>query len=481
MANRVGLWAHGAVAVGAVTWTFRGQARVSAVVKAAFDLTGQACPAETLRPVGVAGWGTGGLLHPRDWAPFRPGVDVLVEGRAVAPGAQPRSGLSVTLRVLRRAFPILDKRIKVLGPAGPAGLGALPAEQRARAASLGPHDVERLAHEPIALPDDFDWRYFRLVPEDQQLRMLHGDEHIMLGGVRTEGALRFTMPDSHAVATVAGAGGDPAARALVLVVDTIELDADRGCYALVWRGSLALQGDEAAHAIHAWLGQQAAPEQEAITVEPDDDDDSTLISTSRPGPWARGGDEITRVAMPRPKSEPQGAPRPMPRVLPFRPDAAPHVAITEARDVEDDERGPDSSGTRPMLPIDHLLAIGRRAVPYDEALDGETQDTAGAPTRRPVVDARAWMAERSPRGPTAADAKLAIKQTGPSLDDAPPATGPLPAIVMPRPERPAPRGEPYDDEVTALRPYRAPTEPTPKPEPVEDKDEDATTRESRRR
>ena len=119
-------------------------------------------------------------------------------------------------------------------------------------------------------------------------------------------------------------------------------------------------------------------------------------------------------------------------------------------------------------------------MPYDESLDGETRDTEAAPTQRQAVDARAWLAERSPRGAASPDAKLAIKQTGPSLDDAPPADGPLPAIVMPKPERRPTTSEPYDDEVTALRPFRLPA-PLPSSDEadhasVDDADDDAPKR-----
>jgi hypothetical protein len=298
----------GLVACGTTVWRFRGQLRVTAVVKAAFSFVqGDAMELEdpldvlvddvpyggdpwSLEGLGPAwstppdparsAWGAG------DLAPFRMRADVTLVGRAFFPSGRGTVRLAVfgehllldkKIRVVRQAdealpVPLIYER--ALGGRGsaenPAGTGLDPGSPLpdltdprdprravgfapvprwwpARAGLLGALDPAALTAPIIEMPSDFDWGYFQAAPEGQTLDFFQGDEWVRLEGMHDEHAvLQSRLPGAMAAGRAYGLhGADAPPVPIVFRADNLHIDADRLRCSVTYRASFHVT-DEAA-------------------------------------------------------------------------------------------------------------------------------------------------------------------------------------------------------------------------------------------
>ncbi len=289
--------AVGRVSAALRAWRYRGEIRLTAIVKATFGFERDAImsrvdPQPTFAQQVHYGKSPGrSVRFSSDLAPYLARADVLLTGHAhAAPGA-PAGDVAVRLGLFEGARPLLDKSLLARRPAGvdklalvyenayggfgfqdnPFGAGATPgsdpptlvdpASER-RTCGFAPIGVDLPARRklrgatpaeaidrPIAeLPDDFDWGYFQAAPLDQQIGFLRGDEWIVIDGIDpAQSRLHMRLPSAvgrvriHGLSRFGVVEGQP----LSMSADTLRIDGDDRLCSVTWRGSFAV-GTEAA-------------------------------------------------------------------------------------------------------------------------------------------------------------------------------------------------------------------------------------------
>jgi Uncharacterized protein conserved in bacteria (DUF2169) len=282
----------GLAACKATVWRYRGQLRVTAVVKATFSFVHGAAmeleePDEILvDDVHHEGDPARSLWAASDLAPYRLVADVVLVGHAHVGG-----GGAVRLAVFHDQT-IVDKRIAIArdeasgplplvyerafggpgsdenpvgrgldgaampdlidpaSPGRPIGFGPVAASwpARARLAGAGAGGPERghvdARGHVVEVPSELEWAYFQAAPAGQTTDFLRGDEWIRLEGMDPElPVLQTRLPGAAAAGRVYGlveGQGQP----LAFHADNLHIDADRGRCSVTWRASFAL-GDEA--------------------------------------------------------------------------------------------------------------------------------------------------------------------------------------------------------------------------------------------
>ncbi|AUX43473.1 uncharacterized protein SOCE26_049220 [Sorangium cellulosum] len=306
----------GRVAVATVAFAAAGQLRVAAVVKATFALVPDG-PMALVAPLPVvradephAGPPPRSLAAAAETAPYLARADVLVTGSACAPGGVPAPRLPVRLLVARDGRPLLDKRLVAQGPADaaghvapiarqplvyeaavggpgypdnpvgsrdparvrifypehggrPAGFGPVARGWPVRRQILGGFDPRHLDQRIVVLPDGFPWGYYQAAPPDQRMAPFRGDEWFVLEGFFADRPrLQSHLPNASGVARLYGPSGDLVSGVpIAMVADMAILDAERRTCAIVWRGSVAVAGEEALAAleIHAGVALPGQP------------------------------------------------------------------------------------------------------------------------------------------------------------------------------------------------------------------------------
>jgi hypothetical protein len=233
-----------------------------------------------------------------DWAPIKPRVDVVLVGEACAPGELPVAELPVTLTVgaFTKSLWVVGDRVWVHGvsglepgaptpftrmslryeraprsadnpigvhvtglvaPGAPAaanlevGEGAVvpcfapvPAGFRARRARLGETGERWARRLEGAPPPGFDYGFFNVAPEDQQLELLRGGalvrlEHLTPDRAVFETRLPQLRPRAHLLSPRAASPREIALRA-----DTLWIDAERAIATLTFRGLVTLDAHD---------------------------------------------------------------------------------------------------------------------------------------------------------------------------------------------------------------------------------------------
>jgi hypothetical protein len=306
---RIDLTAVGPVSLGSAIWRRDGRVHVTLIVKASFGFVPDGAmtvgqPDEIVRAeVHHLKNPARSVRFTSDLAPYLARADVTLVGHAVAPRGQPATAGAVRLALFRDRA-LLDKTIQVRGDAGPAGplpfdriplvyeraFGGIGRDENPFGTGAGPsetppnlvdpRDPERPAcfaplsrawparrraidpavrsalEKPIAeIPGDFDWAYFQSAPPDQQIGYLAGDEWVVLEGVHpTSPRVQSRLPGARAAARVFGLGDAAAGQPLVLVADTLRIDADELCCSVVWRGSFPVPSEAALAAVRVMGG-----------------------------------------------------------------------------------------------------------------------------------------------------------------------------------------------------------------------------------
>ncbi|HNZ22467.1 MAG TPA: DUF2169 domain-containing protein [Polyangiaceae bacterium] len=161
----------------------------------------------------------------------------------------------------------------------PACFGPLPPEWKWRSSKLGTFHSRWVEERWPYFPADFDYAFFNAAPPEQQIPFLKGDESYAMIGVRPakavlQGALPGLQPRAFAFRTQENAFFE-----VKLNLDTLFFDADQGKAAIVWRGLLTVQDEEATDISTVFftttrVGEPLSPEQAreryAATTRPEE-------------------------------------------------------------------------------------------------------------------------------------------------------------------------------------------------------------------
>lgn len=298
--------AEGASVATTRLWRFRGQLRVTVIVKATFSLVHQGLmKIARPDPIFTADIHHGNnpvrtVRYSSDLAPYLPATDVLLTGHAYAPAGERAAWVTAGISILDGYEPVFEKYLDVRGDAdrdgkikpfekmplvyerayggpgwedNPFGVGATSGGRgepnvfyigdHRRSAGFGPWsahwparkklvtaEVRRALSAAIAeIPEGFDWSYFHAAPGDQRCPFLGGSEWVVLQGLRPDlRRVRTRLPAVKARALVFWAGEAPVEEPLELIGDTLRLDPDRGVCSVTWRRSFAVaEEDDLAH------------------------------------------------------------------------------------------------------------------------------------------------------------------------------------------------------------------------------------------
>jgi uncharacterized protein YjbI with pentapeptide repeats len=139
--------------------------------------------------------------------------------------------------------------------ADPMCFTPVPPMWRQRVSKLGTFDNRWRRRSWPYFPDDFDWAYFQHAPPAQQLTYLEGDEPFDIWGAhpklpRITGKLGRVRPRCFAQRTTPGGG---AFFEVVLRLDTVHFDIDEMKIAVIWRGLLEVNDDDASEIAELYL------------------------------------------------------------------------------------------------------------------------------------------------------------------------------------------------------------------------------------
>ncbi|WP_437571824.1 DUF2169 domain-containing protein [Sorangium sp. So ce542] len=401
----VAITSLGRASAATLVWRLRGQRYVTAVVKATFGLVAEGAmtlgepdpiaPDEVPDPSGV------GLRAAGDLAPYLREVDVLLTGHAgVAPTVA--GEIQVRLAVVQEGALRLDRCVTLDGsaPGGEGqrrvrvdGMGPLSRRWPRREALLGAADPRRLEGVALDVPEELDWGYFQAAPAEQRLERLLGDEWVVLGGIVAQRPrLRTQLAGARGVARLyrREERAPREGTALSLRADTLQIDADRRCCSVVWRGYAAV-GEEDLEALRVVAGVEL-PGEALPWVDP----------------FAQEAREAGRTA-PLP-----GAPSPA--TLPLPTQAAPVVTSVEDHPLAGTVEPLSAHVRRPATPFEARPELPRAAPappPTPAPAPPPTPAPAPPPTPAPLLS----PAPAAPSGPIAAappllDAELSADPAG---------------------------------------------------------------------
>lgn len=300
-------------AASCLVWRHRGRLHVTVIAKATFALVdGHVMTPAAPQPICAAEVHHGGLPNRSirqavDLAPRCDAVDVVLTGHAYAPGGH-AAGAMVRLAILDGDRPLLDKRLRVVDPAGftkvplvyeralggigradnplgsdepnivdpvspasPAGFGPISRGWQARRKLLGA-TPRKVVDAPVAeLPDDFDFAYFQSAPEDQRVDRLRGDERIVLEGVHRERpAIHTRLPAVRGAARLDGLAeaGIADGTRIELRIESLHIDADDQRCSVVLRGSFEVPNEAMALAARVVVSVEPASSEDAFARAP---------------------------------------------------------------------------------------------------------------------------------------------------------------------------------------------------------------------
>jgi len=298
----------GRTAATAIAWRFKGELRVTAIVKATFAFASDSVMARTdpqaiLRDeVHHGGSPARSIRFTTDLVPYRKRADVLFTGSAHAPAGRPVESRTVRLAVFEGARPLLDKKLLVrkkggfqtipltyerafggIGfPENPFGEGFLednapdgpnivdPADPRrvagfapiaealvTRKRLLGSLPRPSFGREIVPIPDAFDWDFFQASPADQRTDFLRGEEWIVLEGLHpTLDSARMRLPGARGLARIHGLSGFglQEGKALAMYADTLHISGDEQRCTVTWRGTFPVASEAALAAVRIAAG-----------------------------------------------------------------------------------------------------------------------------------------------------------------------------------------------------------------------------------
>ncbi|WP_437734426.1 DUF2169 family type VI secretion system accessory protein [Sorangium sp. So ce1335] len=297
----------GAATAAAVSWRFKGELRVTAIVKATFAFASdtampRVAPQEIIRAeIHHGAVPSRSVRFTTDLIPRLLQADVLWTGHAHAPHGRPVDTLPVRLGLFSSSgWTLLDKTLIVrkrggfvrlpidhehayggLGfPENPfgvghaegsgepnildprdgkrvAGFGPISQAMPARRRLLGAAPRALLEREIAEIPDDLCWEYFQAAPPDQRTPLLRGDEWIVMDGLHPSAPrARMRLPGARGFARVHGLSdlGVDEREALPLSADVLRIDGDEQRCTVTWRGSFPVPTEGALSRVRILAG-----------------------------------------------------------------------------------------------------------------------------------------------------------------------------------------------------------------------------------
>ncbi|AUX25720.1 uncharacterized protein SOCEGT47_062690 [Sorangium cellulosum] len=288
-----------------MVWRFRGELRVTAIVKATFAFAQntampRVAPQEIFRAeIHHGALPSRSVRFTTDRVPRLLQADVVATGHAHAPHGRPLETLPVRLGLFAGGRTLLDKTLIVrkrggfvrlpldyehafggLGfpdnpfgagyrgagepnlldpfdPARVAGFGPIAQAMPARKRLLGAIPRALLEREIAEIPDELCWDYFQAAPADQRPPFLRGDEWIVMDGLHPSAPrLRMRLPGARGLARVEGLSdaGIDEREVLPLCADMLRIDGDEQRCTVTWRGSFPVPHEGALARIHVLAG-----------------------------------------------------------------------------------------------------------------------------------------------------------------------------------------------------------------------------------
>lgn len=483
-----------AVAVGQTTaaviaWQYRGELRVTAIVKATFAFAADAVMARVLpQPIRVDEVHSGKSLlqsirFASDLAPYRRRADVLFTGYAHAPAGTTVESMRVRFglfssgpgerALLDKALLVRKKggferlpldyehafggigypenpfgegfsddgepdELHVLDPAEPrrvAGFAPIPRTMDPRRRLLGALPLPSFGAEVVQIPDDFNFDFFQCSPVDQRLDSLRGDEWIILEGLHpTVPIMRTRLPSARGLARIHGLSelGIPEGQALAMQADLLHVSGDEEQCVVTWRGSFPVSG-----------GAGLASARVVVGVE----------SAGEPVAWPDPAELLARAAAPSPTTPRRGPPRggdqtlalsdvePAARVVPPTPPTLEQTIMAGA--------APEHSPRPGTLPFKAsptkvpALAVGRSRHLARSGSDGATlpipSSASSAGVAQPAVALPFLGPAASPPAPPPAPPREEPTSRAPVAD---PASTKVAVVEAPPAREPAPQASP---------------------------------------
>lgn len=327
----------GKTAATAIAWRFKGELRVTALVKATFAFANDAAMAR-VEPQAIfraevhhGGGPNRSIRFTSDLVPYRKRADVLFTGHAHAPPEGPVESTTVRLAVLDGARPLVNKALlvhkkggfqkialtyehafggigfpdnpfgegfqeedetdgpNILDPADPrraAGFAPLPEALVTRKRLLGQLPPPSFGRHIEPIPDAFDFDFFQAAPADQRTDFLRGEEWILLEGLHPSlRAARMRLPGARGVARIHGLSGFglQEGRPLAMNADTLHISGDEQRCTVTWRGTFPVPGEAALAALRIVAGVELPGEPVAWP------DPAAILRSGAPGAPASPG------------------------------------------------------------------------------------------------------------------------------------------------------------------------------------------------
>ncbi len=302
---------------GTILWRHVGRLNLTVVVKVKVSLDegmARVGPADEIVMEERFPAGARAISHDSDVAPYKPRAEVTLIGSACARAPVPQ--LDVKLGVHGDGA-FFEKQLRVFGdrsapggpptpfqrmpitwerawgdgmanPAGiepdgrrmpnvvdpeamtaPAGYGPIGCAWAARARFMGHADPRQLRGTQLEMPNDLSWGYFLAAPPDQQLKMLRGNEVIVLESlIEGRPRVRSQLPALHATASLIGPGAGPNGAAIALKIDTLAIDADRQHAHVLFRGTASIANESAARQFRVVSTVEARAAIDPVTTAP---------------------------------------------------------------------------------------------------------------------------------------------------------------------------------------------------------------------
>lgn len=335
-----------------------------------------------------------GGIEPGDLAPCLVQPEIWVRGHAWYPPAEGAPSVRVRLVMARDANPIVRKSVEIpIEPGAPPFVHALAPLSRTwpvRSRLLGNFPVELLDRSPLELPDAFDWNYFQAALPDQRFGPLRGDEWIRLEGIHPS-IYRFDtrLPSAWCAAALFGPIEPFRVGAFVQMgLDSIQIDADHGFCALVFRGHVLLPThvpfDELQFVTALGLPDKPMPKLEPRTRK------STPPAPPPPGHSPSLGDTMAldpamlQALAPEPPLHPDDGPSRFPSSIP--PSAPPSSTSHRASAGKTfllDETMLGAAAHREVMPFHHEGSLSQTVAFSSEVAAHEPLSVARSPSSAP--------------------------------------------------------------------------------------------------
>ncbi len=284
----------GASTAAVIAWQFKGEIRVTAIVKATYAFAHDAVMTRVEpQPIFATDVQHGrnptrSVRFTTDLVPYRKRADVLFTGYAHAPAGARVESMNVRLAISDGARTLLDKSLvvrkkggfdrialdyehayggigfadnpygegfeedeepedlNVFDPADPRGVASFAPLSRnmpPRRPLLGLLPLPSFGPELVQVPETLNFDFFQAAPVDQRIDFLRGDEWLLLEGLHpTRPSTRMRLPGARGAARIHGLAdlGIPEGRPLAMYADTLHVSGDEGLCTVTWRGTFAV-------------------------------------------------------------------------------------------------------------------------------------------------------------------------------------------------------------------------------------------------